>query len=133
MAIDIPYSLVVEATREPDYFGFFSPDLEGFTGVGHSMQDSCRAPADSHLRLAYRSSRRRPARLAILASIRGPISTPWWKDQTKSGQPGRSRTLWEPSASRLTRHPIERSALRTRRALVAGQCAIRRRWKAGEG
>ncbi|RJP46481.1 MAG: type II toxin-antitoxin system HicB family antitoxin [Desulfobacteraceae bacterium] len=37
--IDLPYSLVIEATKEPDYFGFFSPDLEGFTGVGHSIED----------------------------------------------------------------------------------------------
>lgn len=37
--IDLPYSLVIEATKEPDYFGFFSPDLEGFTGIGHSVED----------------------------------------------------------------------------------------------
>ncbi|MDY0171205.1 MAG: type II toxin-antitoxin system HicB family antitoxin [Thermoguttaceae bacterium] len=37
--IELPYSLVIEATDEPDYFGFFSPDLEGFTGVGHSVED----------------------------------------------------------------------------------------------
>ena len=37
--IDLPYSLVIEATKEPDYFGFYSPDLEGFTGVGHSVED----------------------------------------------------------------------------------------------
>jgi predicted RNase H-like HicB family nuclease len=37
--IDLPYSLVVEATAEPDYFGFYSPDLEGFTGIGHSVED----------------------------------------------------------------------------------------------
>ncbi len=37
--IDIPYSLVIEATDEPDYFGFYSPDLEGFTGIGHSVED----------------------------------------------------------------------------------------------
>jgi len=37
--IDLPYSLVVEATEEPDFFGFYSPDLEGFTGVGHSIED----------------------------------------------------------------------------------------------
>lgn len=37
--IDLPYSLVIEATKEPDFFGFFSPDLEGFTGVGHSVED----------------------------------------------------------------------------------------------
>ncbi len=37
--IDLPYSLVIEATAEPDYFGFFSPDLEGFSGIGHSVED----------------------------------------------------------------------------------------------
>ena len=37
--IDIPYSLVIEATNEADYFGFYSPDLEGFTGIGHSVED----------------------------------------------------------------------------------------------
>jgi len=35
--IDLRYSLVIEATEEPDFFGFFSPDLEGFTGIGHSI------------------------------------------------------------------------------------------------
>ena len=37
--IELAYSLVIEATREPDYFGFYSPDLEGFTGIGHSIED----------------------------------------------------------------------------------------------
>jgi len=37
--IDLPYSLVIEAAEEPDYFGFYSPDLEGFTGIGHSIED----------------------------------------------------------------------------------------------
>jgi predicted RNase H-like HicB family nuclease len=37
--IELPYSLIIEATKEPDYFGFFSPDLEGFTGIGHSIED----------------------------------------------------------------------------------------------
>ena len=37
--IDLRYSLVIEATDEPDYFGFYSPDLEGFTGIGHSIED----------------------------------------------------------------------------------------------
>lgn len=37
--IDLPYSLVIEATKEPDFFGFYSPDLKGFTGVGHSIED----------------------------------------------------------------------------------------------
>ena len=37
--IDLRYSLVIEATEEPDFFSFFSPDLEGFSGVGHSVED----------------------------------------------------------------------------------------------
>ena len=37
--IELPYSLVIEATEEPDYFGFYSPELEGFTGIGHSIED----------------------------------------------------------------------------------------------
>jgi predicted RNase H-like HicB family nuclease len=37
--IDLPYSLIIEAMKEPDYFGFFSPELEGFTGIGHSIED----------------------------------------------------------------------------------------------
>lgn len=37
--IELQYSLVIEATNEPDFFGFYSPDLEGFTGIGHSVED----------------------------------------------------------------------------------------------
>ena len=37
--IDLRYSLVIEATDDPNFFGFYSPDLEGFTGVGHSIED----------------------------------------------------------------------------------------------
>ena len=37
--VDLPYSLIIEATDEPDFFGFYSPELEGFTGIGHSVED----------------------------------------------------------------------------------------------
>jgi predicted RNase H-like HicB family nuclease len=37
--LDLAYSLVIEATDDPNFFGFYSPDLEGFTGVGHSIED----------------------------------------------------------------------------------------------
>ena len=37
--IELAYSLIIEATDEPDFFGFYSPDLEGFTGIGHSVED----------------------------------------------------------------------------------------------
>ena len=37
--IELQYSLIIEATDEPDFFSFYSPDLEGFSGVGHSIED----------------------------------------------------------------------------------------------
>ncbi len=37
--IELPYSLIIEATADPTFFGFFSPDLPGFSGVGHSVED----------------------------------------------------------------------------------------------
>jgi len=37
--IELKYSLVIEATEDPMFFGFYSPDLEGFTGIGHSVED----------------------------------------------------------------------------------------------
>ena len=37
--IELPYSLIIEATEESDYFGFYSPELEGFSGIGHSVED----------------------------------------------------------------------------------------------
>ena len=37
--IELRYSLVIEATEDPNFFGFYSSELEGFTGVGHSIED----------------------------------------------------------------------------------------------
>jgi predicted RNase H-like HicB family nuclease len=37
--IELRYSLTIEATEDPNFFGFYSPDLEGFTGVGNSIED----------------------------------------------------------------------------------------------
>jgi predicted RNase H-like HicB family nuclease len=39
LVIELKYSLVAEATEDPTFFGFHSPDLEGFTGIGHSVED----------------------------------------------------------------------------------------------
>ena len=52
--IDLKYSLVIEATTDPTFFGFYSPDLEGFTGVGHSIEDclyKARRGMEEHLEL----------------------------------------------------------------------------------
>jgi predicted RNase H-like HicB family nuclease len=37
--IDLKYSLAIEATEDPNFFGLYSPELEGFTGIGHSVED----------------------------------------------------------------------------------------------
>lgn len=37
--IDMKYSLIIEATEDLSFFLFYSPDLVGFTGVGHSIED----------------------------------------------------------------------------------------------
>jgi predicted RNase H-like HicB family nuclease len=37
--IELEYSLIIEATKQPDFFWFYSPVLEGFTGTGSSIED----------------------------------------------------------------------------------------------
>ena len=31
--------MIIEATEDPSFSGFYSPDLEGFSGVGNSIED----------------------------------------------------------------------------------------------
>ena len=52
--IPLRYSLVIEATADPRFYGFFSPDLEGFTGAGQSVEECIQralAGMDDHVRL----------------------------------------------------------------------------------
>ena len=37
--LDLSYSLTIEATDDPSFFSFYSPELEGFTGIGTSVED----------------------------------------------------------------------------------------------
>jgi predicted RNase H-like HicB family nuclease len=37
--IDLKYSLIIEATKDPEFFGFYSTELSGFSGVGFSIED----------------------------------------------------------------------------------------------
>ena len=37
--LDMKYSIIIEATDDPSFFTFYSTDLEGFTGVGSSIED----------------------------------------------------------------------------------------------
>ena len=52
--LDLKYSLVIEATEDPAFFGFYSPDLDGFTGTGHSIEDClshAKSGMDEHIAL----------------------------------------------------------------------------------
>jgi len=52
--INLKYSLVIEATDDPTFFGFYSPDLQGFSGVDHSIEDclyQARWGTEEHLAL----------------------------------------------------------------------------------
>lgn len=37
--IDLPYNLVIEASGDPSFFTFHSPELEGYSGTGHSVEE----------------------------------------------------------------------------------------------
>ena len=37
--LNLNYSVVIEATDDPHFFAFYSPDLDGFTGTGNSIED----------------------------------------------------------------------------------------------
>lgn len=70
--IELKYSLVIEATADPTFFAFFSPDLEGFSGVGHSVEDclyKARWGMEEHLALL------KERKLAVPAPNPNPIIT----------------------------------------------------------
>jgi predicted RNase H-like HicB family nuclease len=52
--ITLEYSLVIEATPDSNFFGFYSPELEGFSGAGRSVDDCLQRAAagmEEHVRL----------------------------------------------------------------------------------
>ena len=63
--IDLKYSLVIEATEDPTFFAFYSPDLEGFTGVGNSVEDCL-----------YKAKWGMEEHVALLKEHRLPIPSP---------------------------------------------------------
>lgn len=63
--INLKYSLVIEATDDPTFFGFYSPDLQGFSGVGHSIEDCL-----------YQARWGMEEHLALLKETGLPIPTP---------------------------------------------------------
>ncbi|HSV16340.1 MAG TPA: hypothetical protein VLI90_18900 [Tepidisphaeraceae bacterium] len=67
--IDLPYSMVIEATADPEFFGFYSTELQGFTGIGHSVEDclyKARWGMKDHVKLL------RQRRLPVPASTANP-------------------------------------------------------------
>ena len=52
--ITLKYSLLIAATADSSFFGFYAPDLPGFTGMGTSIEDcveKARAGMDEHVAL----------------------------------------------------------------------------------
>ncbi|MBM3242314.1 type II toxin-antitoxin system HicB family antitoxin [Candidatus Poribacteria bacterium] len=60
--IELKYSLVIKATDDPSFFGFYSPEIEGFTGVGHSIEDCL-----------YKAKWGMEEHLALMEEMRFPI------------------------------------------------------------
>jgi len=82
--IDLPYSLIIEATTDPEYFGFYSPDLAGFTGIGNSVEDclyKARWGIKDHVKLL------RQRKMAVPAFKRNPIITIQNQLKRKSARP----------------------------------------------
>ena len=70
--ITLSYSLIIEATEDPDFFGFYSTDLEGFTGIGHSIEDclyKARWGMADHTQMLATKAFRCQRRIQILPSL----------------------------------------------------------------
>ena len=63
--IELKYSLVIEATDDPNFFGFYSTELEGFSGIGHSIEDCL-----------YKAKWGMEEHLALLAEQNLPVPDP---------------------------------------------------------
>jgi len=62
--ITLKYSLVIEATADSSFFGFYAPDLAGFMGVGTSIEDcveKARVGMDEHVDLLLEQGMTVPA------------------------------------------------------------------------
>jgi len=60
---DLPHPVTIDVPEESDCFGFYSPDLEGFRGIGHSVEDcifKARHGMAEHVRLLRNQGTRVP-------------------------------------------------------------------------
>jgi len=56
---NLKYTLIIEATEDPEFFSFYSPDLQGFTGVGCSIENCIKQASsgmDEHLAVLSENS-----------------------------------------------------------------------------
>ena len=87
--IDLKYGLVIEATADPNFFGFYSPDLEGFTGVGHSIEDclyKAKWGMEEHVELLREQGMPVPEiNAARQSSARTKPRRPWFNSQDQAG------------------------------------------------
>lgn len=60
--IELPYSLIIEATEEPDFFTFYSLDLPGFSGVAHSIEGAI-----------YQAKSAMAEHIAVLSELNRPV------------------------------------------------------------
>lgn len=92
---------------------------------------SARAPRprcgalDDEVAPRHKSCGRSPVDFAILASIRGPTSSPSWKANTSSRPSACRSNRWEPR-ERATLQPLRSNAASTRDAFVAGHSLMPR-------
>jgi len=63
--LKLKYTLIIEATEDPNFFGFYSPDLEGFSGAGNSVEDCI-----------YKATWGMEEHLALLRELGIPIPPP---------------------------------------------------------
>lgn len=100
---------------------YAAPSVDEFTASCRqgNREFSCNDSLGGAAR-GYRSRGRRPVCFAMCASIRGPISSPSWNANTKSGHPSRDNVRCEPDW-RLMLHPMRWSGARTRFSLATGQ------------
>ena len=70
--IDLKYGLIIEATADPNFFGFYSPVLEGFTGVGHSIENclyKAKWGMEEHVELLREQGMSVPERVFVNAEL----------------------------------------------------------------
>jgi len=62
--MNLKYNIIIEATGDPNYFGYYSPDIPRFTGRGNSIPsliDELEETIKEHLDVMRENGRKIPA------------------------------------------------------------------------